>query len=463
MRFFLLVLSLLCAAPLWSQITFIVDAIPANTPAGDPIYLAGNMNGWNPGNPNWVLTQQANGHYAITFTTSSTNLSYKFTRGGWSTVEGNANGGFRPDRSATVQAGDTIYHQILSWEGQGSNSTAAANVVIDSADFYIPQLNRTRRIWVYLPPDYADTGMDYPVLYMHDGQNVFDAATSFSGEWQVDETLNRLHAEGDTGIIVVAIDNGGASRLDEYSPWVNPQYGGGEGDLYVQFIANTLKPYIDGKYRTKPDAAHTGIMGSSMGGLISAYAVLQYPETFGLAGVFSPSYWFSSSSLQQAQQYNSQHDVRIYQLAGGQEGASMVKGVQAMDSLLRTKGFADDNLVSRIVPAGTHSEAFWRQEFAAAYQWLFRQVAPLHTSEKWMDSVSISLLPNPADKHVTVQASPDWGPFFLTISNLLGQVVVDQTVMPNTPVDISSLEAGFYLVQIGHKGQVTTIKLQVER
>lgn len=463
MRNVLLVLFLLGAAPLWAQITFIVDSIPANTPPGATIYLAGNMNGWNPGNASWALTPQGNGHLAITFATASTNLSYKFTQGSWSTVEGNANGGFRPDRSATVQAGDTIYHQILSWEGQGSNSTAAANVWIDSADFFIPQLNRSRRIWVYLPPDYASTGLDYPVLYMHDGQNVFDAATSFSGEWQVDETLNRLHAQGDTGIIVVAIDNGGASRLDEYSPWVNPQYGGGEGDLYVQFIVNTLKPYIDGKYRTRTDAAHTGIMGSSMGGLISAYAVLQYPETFGLAGVFSPSYWFSSASLQQAQQYNSQHDVRIYQLAGGQEGASMVKGVQAMDSLLRAKGLTNTDLVTHVVPAGTHAEGFWRQEFAAAYQWLFRQVAPLHTPEKWMDSMSIALLPNPASSQITVQASAESGPLQLTISNLLGQVVTDLVVTPNKPVDISALEAGFYLVQIVQNGHMTTIKLQVER
>src|SRR3712207_4115220 len=132
---------------------------------------------------------------------------------------------------------------------------------LDTA-FAMPQLGRTRRVWIYLPPDYATSSKRYPVLYMHDGQNVFDAATSYAGEWGVDEALDSLHAAGDHGAIVVAVDNGHQQRMNEYSPWKHPQAGGGEGDGYVDFLALTLKPYVDARYRTRPDAASTGIMGS---------------------------------------------------------------------------------------------------------------------------------------------------------------------------------------------------------
>src|SRR5205085_11725242 len=122
---------------------------------------------------------------------------------------------------------------VLSWEdisGSGPSSTAAANVQVLNTSFFMPQLNRSRKIWLYLPPDYYTTSKTYPVLYMEDGQNLFDNATSFSGEWQIDETLNTLHSQGNYGAIVVGIDNGGGERLNEYSPWVNATYGGGQGD-----------------------------------------------------------------------------------------------------------------------------------------------------------------------------------------------------------------------------------------
>ncbi|MDV7392611.1 alpha/beta hydrolase-fold protein, partial [Arthrospira platensis SPKY1] len=167
--------------------------------------------------------------------------------------EGNANGGFLPNRTFNFTGNpQTLNLSILTWEdlGGGSNSTAAANVQIMNNAFFMPQLNRSRRIWVYLPPDYNTSNKHYPVIYMKDGQNLFDQATSFSGEWQVDETLNTLFNQGDYGAIVVGIDNGGSERLNEYSPWVNAQYGGGQGNAYMAFVAETLKPHIDANFRT---------------------------------------------------------------------------------------------------------------------------------------------------------------------------------------------------------------------
>jgi len=185
-----------------------------------------------------------------------------------------------------------VYHwrDYVEETGLGTH-TIVGNII--TFKMKIPQLdNRERRIWVYLPPDYNQSNRRYPVLYMHDGQNLFDQATSFAGEWQVDETLERLFKEKGFAIIVVGIDNGGERRIDEYSPWVNSEYGrGGEGDAYVRFIVETLKPYIDSKYRTLPN--ETGIMGSSLGGLISIYAGFKYPEVFKYVGAMSPAFWFN--------------------------------------------------------------------------------------------------------------------------------------------------------------------------
>jgi predicted alpha/beta superfamily hydrolase len=153
-------------------------------------------------------------------------------------------------------------------------STASKNVSIIDTAFYMPQLNRYRRIWIYLPYNYNSTKQQYPVVYLQDGQNIFDKATSFIDEWGVDECVDTLIQKGTKASIIVAIDNGGEQRMNEYNPYVHEKYGGGEGDKYVDFLTNTLKPYIDKNYRTLKDAANTTIAGSSMGALISYYAAL---------------------------------------------------------------------------------------------------------------------------------------------------------------------------------------------
>ena len=122
-------------------------------------------------------------------------------------------------------------------------STAATNVSIIQKEFVIPQLNtKPYKVWVYLPPNYQTSTKKYPVIYMHDGQNLFDDKTSFIGEWNVDETLNELYKNTGKGFIVVGIENGGEERINEYTPWPHEEYGGGKGSIYIDFIVNTLKP-----------------------------------------------------------------------------------------------------------------------------------------------------------------------------------------------------------------------------
>jgi len=141
---------------------------------------------------------------------------------------------------------------VFSQNTSEKKSTATSNVSLLKKEFVIPNLNAiSHRVWIYLPPNYDNTSKKYPVIYMQDAQNLFDNATSYAGEWEVDEALNKLYEATGKGFIVVGIENGGEERINEYTPWKNEKYGGGKGAIYVDFIANTLKPYIDANYRTK--------------------------------------------------------------------------------------------------------------------------------------------------------------------------------------------------------------------
>ena len=369
MKKYLLLLISSFSITLYGQVTLRITSIPENTPTESTIYLAGSVNGWNPSDNNSIMQADGFGAYQLVIPEATGTVEYKFTRGSWPTVEGNAAGGFLPNRTFTF-----ITLTIQSWEDitGGSNSTAASNVQILNPNFYIPQLDRNRRIWLYLPPDYFTSTKNYPVLYMKDGQNLFDNLTSFSGEWQVDETLNTLFEQGDYGAIVVGIDNGGGQRLNEYSPWVNEQYGGGQGQEYMQFIAETLKPYIDENFRTRPEPEFNALIGSSMGALIATYGVCEYPYLFQKLGSFSPAYWFALTDLNTY--LNNLMDLsthRSYFVAGQNESSTMVTNTTIIKNAMQNNGMTTDNTMTKFDSYGTHTESYWRGEFAAAYQWLF--------------------------------------------------------------------------------------------
>jgi predicted alpha/beta superfamily hydrolase len=202
---------------------------------------------------------------------------------------------------------------------------------------------------------------------MHDGQNVFDEATSAYGEWGVDEALDTLGAQHKE-IIVVAIDNGGDKRLNEYSPYDMEQYGKGEGDPYLDFLVQTLKPYIDKKYRTKKDEKNTFIAGSSMGGLISFYAILKYPKVFGAAGVFSPAFWITPQLKNIDPKKAKKVKGKIYFYAGLQEGEHMVPDMLNVFEQMRRHSKAKMKTVIRA--EGKHNEPTWREEFPLFYRWM---------------------------------------------------------------------------------------------
>jgi predicted alpha/beta superfamily hydrolase len=384
-----LFLTLCAATSTQAQLTIRLTAIPANAPAGATIHVAGSFNRWNPAAADFTLAAQPGGGYALTLPDSVRGaIEFKFTLGSWESVETTTTGGDVANHTFTVPAtgAATFTGVVAGWKGSTMSvdavkrSTASASVSVLSDSFPIPQLGRTRRIWLYLPPGYATSTRRYRVLYLQDGQNVFDAATSFAGEWGVDETLDQLHARGDPGAIVVAVDNGGSHRLDEYNPWPNPnrQLGGGEGDAYVEFLVHTLKPYIDEHYRTRPDGRNTGIMGSSAGGLIALYAALKYPKVFGRAGVFSCAcsladpqifaYARTSAPLRPA--------GRFYFVSGDfetKEGQPARDQRRIVDTLVAA-GFPLGTALQSLTPTdGKHAEWFWQREFPAAYRWLFAE------------------------------------------------------------------------------------------
>lgn len=249
-----------------------------------------------------------------------------------------------------------------------ATSTALANVSA-LPPLTMESLQRERSIRIYLPPSYDQSDRRYPVLYMHDGQNLFDDATAYAGEWGVDETLDALAGSHGLELIVVGIDNGGDHRMTELNPFDHEDFGSAEGDAYLDFVVEQLKPLIDGKYRTLPDRANTAIMGSSMGGLISHYAINRHPQVFGKAGVFSPSYWAGPQMLDTAEQQLPE-DTRLYLLVGGKEGPDMVGGFEQMGEILALSHPAQ-GWHAKLVAEGDHNEAFWRGELAEAILWLF--------------------------------------------------------------------------------------------
>lgn len=440
----------------FSQVTFIIESLPENTPEEDFIYIAGDFNGWNPGLAEYQMTKNTEGNWEITLEAQEdgTTIQFKFTRGDWGTVEKDANGNEMANRTFTFGNGETVDIEIAGWaDVGGGNSTAAENVSILDANFYIPQLDRNRRIWIYLPPDYEQSTKAYPVLYMHDGQNLFDAYTAFAGEWEVDETLNELVSEGVNVPIVVGIDNGGAHRMDEYSAWVNSQYGGGEGEAYIQFIVETLKPYIDSNFRTQSDVTHTGIMGSSLGGFISQYAVLKYPDVFSKGGLFSPSYWYSDSVWAFTEEFGNYHHQRIYQIVGSEEGGTMTNDMNEMNSLLLDEGFLSDDLYEEVVQGQEHNEAFWRSKFKDAYLWLFNDFA------NGLEDVALQktplIYPNPAYDRIYFQFDKIDS---LRVFSSEGSLLMEEIDYLKSSLDIRNLKPGLYFIEIRSNFEIITSK-----
>ena len=256
------------------------------------------------------------------------------------------------------------------------NAQSTASKQVSTFTIDAPQLETQKKIWVYLPKDYQISNNSYPVIYMHDAQNLFDDKTSFVGEWKVDEYLDTLDKNES---IIIGIEHGNEKRIEELTPYPNEKYGGGKGDDYLNFIIKTLKPYVDSNYRTLSIKEDTSIWGSSLGGLISLYAVIKYPETFGKAGIFSIAIWINKNDMFELVK-NSEIDPekKFYFLVGSEEGetmedtSAMVSDQHEMVQLLKDKGIINGNIIDKVIPNGHHNETLWSTNFPEAYQWLIK-------------------------------------------------------------------------------------------
>lgn len=356
-------------------VTFVLNGFPDGHNFEDQIYISGDFEGWSGGREQFKLKQE-DSSYFISISNYRETINFKFTKGNWDLVECKPNGNPIENRTyAFNKLNDTILVTVSNWndpENQSNQSTVAHNVHVFAEEFLIPELDRKRKISIYLPPNYEASNESYPVLYLHDGQNVFDVSTSYAGEWEVDEILNKIHERTGFGLIVVAIDHGEEQRLTEYSPWDHEEHGEGEGDVYLNFVVNDLKPAIDKAYRTKPDAKNTAVIGASLGGLITHYAAFKYPDVFGKAGVFSPSYWYSDKVYEQAKSHDKLVNSKLYFLMGDLEGTEMISSFNKMIDLLEGSNFNAKNLKKNLVPEANHNEKLWRENFEDAISWLFQ-------------------------------------------------------------------------------------------
>lgn len=371
LTFILLTLSVFANA----QVTFIIKSLPEDTPKGSSFFMAGTNNKWTPNDPDQQFKYDNLGRLSLTLYSMPDTLEYKICRGNWTSVEVDSTGKDIPNRIYVDSLGKTLVLTIGNWRDRllpkQLTSTATSNVFFTPTSIEIPQLNRRRTVRVYFPPNYSSR-QGFPVIYMFDGQNVFDQSTAFANEWRVDETLDSLHYTRAFGAIVVAIYHGENERINEYTPWPNQEKVGGDGAKMAKFIVKSLKPYIDKHYRTLPDADNTMIIGSSLGGLMALYTALEYPDVFSRVGVFSPSLWWSNEIFKQIEKHKKKDYQKIYLLAGEQENDKMVPNLKKAEKMLKEAGFSDDNeLMIKICEDGRHSEWFWAREFPFAVRWLF--------------------------------------------------------------------------------------------
>ena len=452
---FLLVLSLFCFWSIHAQVTFEISSLPTNHTLGSSVFISGSFEGWSGGNSNYQLSLGEDNRYRITLPQRTGTIQFKFTRGSWATVEKGPNGEEIANRTYTFGGnGDTVQIQIATWAGGQSSSTAAANVHVFSNHIAMPPFpGRRRTIRIYLPPNYESTNEDYPVLYMKDGQNLFDVLTSFAGEWEVDETLNRMYDTHGLKLIVVGVDNGLGNRIQEYTPWPHPVHGGGRGDDYLLFLTETLMPYIESNYRVKKGAKYTGIMGSSLGGLISHYAGLKYPDYFGKVGVFSPSFWFSDSIYSYVNLIEANQLGQFYLMAGSNESSSMVSQMESMIELLVNQGLSAENLKSKVVPGGMHNESLWRQEFEEAVLWLFKEATTsTNINTAYAEDCSFALSPNPANSNLQITwslgSTCSSVMSHYSICGINGQLMKYDKVDVSGSIPLDSLPVGTYILSL---------------
>jgi predicted alpha/beta superfamily hydrolase len=245
------------------------------------------------------------------------------------------------------------------------------------AAFASRHLPRKRDLVVYLPPGYdVDRGRRYPVLYMHDGQNLFDPETAYvrGQHWRLGEMADLLIVEGRVEpLIIVGVHHTGPGRAQEYTPSRDPKLGGGLAKDYGRLLTEELKPFIDARYRTAPGRERTGLGGSSLGGLATVYLGLRHADVFGRLAVMSPSVWWHRRAiLRRVARVSKKFATRIWLDMGTAESKGGIADARRLRSALVKAGWREDvDLAYAEIAGGTHSESAWAQRVGAVLQFLY--------------------------------------------------------------------------------------------
>lgn len=343
-----------------------------------PIYITGNFNGWNPKDSEFILEPYEDFEDVFTIEIKDNllpeKIEYKFTKGGWENVEIDKYGNVTANRKADKkqkEAKDVVEKWRINWGPFKKEFFPIAELI--SEKFFMPQLNKTRKVWALLPFDYHNSEKNYPVLYLQDAQNLFNEGSEF-GNWEIDKKLSILAEYGRGDIIIIAIENGSDDRIKEYILDKSSLTDNAEGKKYIRFVTDTLKPYVDSVYRTKQEREFTGIGGSSLGALISIYGGFLYPEVYSKLLIFSPSLWLNPENNFQLLNFKNKYHTKVYLYGGEKEGSKMVERIHkfedALDHWEMTESLDFETKVS-INSEGEHQEFYWSQEFPRAIEWLF--------------------------------------------------------------------------------------------
>jgi predicted alpha/beta superfamily hydrolase len=375
------------------KITFIIT-VPPSTNEADVIHVCGGhpqLGDWN--GKGLALARQSNGQHTGTLLLdrSPSRVEFKITRGSWETVEKALDGQEIANRAVEL-SGDRVERiTVAAWRDQFEPRTRPSTITGDvryHEEFSSKILNNSRKLIVWLPPDYEkDSSTRYPVLYMHDGQNLFDDATSFAGEWRADETATRLIAEGRIRpLIIVGIENAGPTRAEEYTPTTDTRVlrgqtitEGGNGAQYARFVVAEVKPFIDSKYRTLPDRANTAVCGSSLGGIITLYLGWKHTDVFGMCGVVSPSLWWDQRSMLVEFQTDNRwmRRTKIWLDMGTAEGSVIfpeghIINARLMRSTMSRAGLKEGTDFKYFEAEGAgHNEQAWAERFDQVLLFLF--------------------------------------------------------------------------------------------
>ncbi|WP_422723962.1 alpha/beta hydrolase-fold protein [Hyalangium rubrum] len=362
--------------------------VPANTPANAEIWLSGNqpaLGEWNGAGVKLEKGSSGSRYFTCIPFATGTNLEFKVTRGSWDSVEKDAQGGEIDNHLHAVSAPARISVQVGSWRDLGpveeQPDTLTGNIQYHDVDGASVGL-RNRQLIVWLPPGYdTQTTRRYSVLYMHDGQNLMNARTAFGNvEWGVDETAQRLVEAGQVEpMIIVGVYNT-QDRIAEYTQVPTTQYpDAGRADAYGRLLVEVVKPLIDSTYRTMPEAEHTGVAGSSLGGLVSMYFGLTHSSTFTRLGVVSPSVWWANRDIvTRVESLSGKLPLRIWADIGTNEDTSVgdsqiaVNDTRLLRDALIAEGWAlDSDLKYLEVEGGRHNEAAWAARAEQILRYLY--------------------------------------------------------------------------------------------